>query len=219
MCRMSSVAQRLRHARHFRAMTADQLDLAAGLPPGTVARIESAARSTKRDADAVRGLAAVLGARAAWLQSGHAGESPNITADNCAETVPHLRVQLNGRLVTLLAAPEMWIEIAVGTHRVGDAVAHLGITSTTSKANPVRGTVWLFPEPENPHDRSAVRVFVGELHAAYMDRGSAGSWQPVVLAFAQRYGAPVGCYAEAFFDGALRLNLCMPVSLPHVIAF
>lgn len=44
----------------------------------------------------------------------------------------------------------------------------------------------LAPDPTNPYDRSAVAVWVGGYHVAYMDKGTARVWHRPLQAFAER---------------------------------
>jgi hypothetical protein len=55
----------------------------------------------------------------------------------------------------------------------------------------------LIPEPGNPHDHSAIAVFVNGFLAGYLSREIAGAVQPALTAFAEANGGrPVSCPAQ-----------------------
>ena len=55
---------------------------------------------------------------------------------------------------------------------------------------------WLMPEPQNPHDRSAIVVWVLGGKVGYLPRDLALQWQPILARLHGRYGAHVACQAQ-----------------------
>jgi HIRAN domain len=51
----------------------------------------------------------------------------------------------------------------------------------------------LLPEPGNPHDPSAVAVYVNQFHAGYLSRQIAAAVQPALVAFTVSSGRQVAC--------------------------
>jgi very-short-patch-repair endonuclease len=70
----------------------------------------------------------------------------------------------------------------------------------------------LYPEPDNPHDPSAVSVIIGGLRGGYLDRGYARLWQPVILAehAAGRAVTAEGRLVDARGGTALRVTATQP---------
>ena len=221
---MSTIGQRLRHARRFRGLTPEQLDEAAGLPLGDTARIASAARTNKRDAGALDKMAGALGVRGAWLQRGESVPGVEATAKNCLQTVPHTIGQVYGRPAVWLGAPEGFIERAVGLeHRRAETERILEQAPGASKMEPVACAAWLIPDPANVHDRFAVRVVIGESLVGHLARERAAPWQPILLALHRHHGHYVACEAEVYPDddkyrGAVhRVDLIVPIMLGSIV--
>jgi hypothetical protein len=57
-------------------------------------------------------------------------------------------------------------------------------------------SAWLLPEPQNPHDTSAIMVWVLGGKVGYLPRDLALQWQPILASFHRRYGAHVACQAQ-----------------------
>jgi hypothetical protein len=55
---------------------------------------------------------------------------------------------------------------------------------------------WLIPEPENPHDRSAVGVWVLGGRVGYLPRELAAAWEPVLSRLRARYARHAACRAS-----------------------
>jgi hypothetical protein len=56
-------------------------------------------------------------------------------------------------------------------------------------------SAWLIPEPTNPHDPSAVIVWLFGAKVGYLPRDLAIRWQPVLGQLHRRYGTQVACQA------------------------
>jgi hypothetical protein len=54
----------------------------------------------------------------------------------------------------------------------------------------------LIPEPGNPHDHSAIAVYVNGFHAGYLSRQIAAAVQPALIAFTASTGRNVACPAR-----------------------
>lgn len=213
---MSTIGQRVRHARSFRGLTPEQLDKATGLPAGTTTRIETVQRASKRDAEAYAKLAAALDVRGAWLQRDESDQA-KVTADDCMRLVPHVLGEAYGRPAVLLAGPEMFADNVVGLgHHVREVARVLGQGWSRRRSPPPVASSGSCPT-------RATRLIgtpcgFGEQHVGHMPRERAGAWQPIVAAFQRHYGRYVACFAEIYQvddspEPRYRMALCMPVSL------
>lgn len=217
---MSTIGQRLRHAREFRGLTGEQLDQAARVPEGTAARLECAARANRSHAADIAKLAAALNVRADWLRRGAAGEGA-ITPDNCVETISHSERVICEQAAVWLAGPEMFAEHVSGTASYVDNLTKIwGPNPNHPPNDPVVHVAWLLSEPDNPNDPSAVSVSIGELIVGHLPRDRAGTWHPILVAFHRHYGRRVACQAEIHrgandVEGkhSYRIELRVPVSL------
>jgi hypothetical protein len=86
-----------------------------------------------------------------------------------------------------------------------------------------RGEAALEPEPENPHDPSAVRVLIGGDHVGYLERAVAAQLQPALAALASRGVAVVTpCFAKGGFEwregGRASVGLALELDPADVLA-
>ena len=70
---------------------------------------------------------------------------------------------------------------------------------------------WLVPEPQNPHDRNAVAVWINGGEVGHMGRRHAEVWQPELLRLSSWYQASVAC--RALLKGKRKVGVWLEVPL------
>jgi hypothetical protein len=115
--------------------------------------------------------------------------SPSRSADS-RQGVPTLPVPLS--------SPEpAWLPGDVEVQVSGETFHAAAIREACRSSQPgVPDVAVLVPEPGNPHDHSAIAVYVNRFHAGYLLRQIAAAVQPALIAFTASTGRNVACPAR-----------------------
>jgi hypothetical protein len=98
-------------------------------------------------------------------------------------------------LPTPLSGPEpAWLPGEVDVQVSGETFHAAAIREACRGSRPgVPDIAILVPEPGNPHDHSAIAVYVNRFHAGYLSRQIAAAVQPALIAFTASTGRSVAC--------------------------
>jgi len=124
----------------------------------------------------------------------HARVTHSPHADQIAAMVPHKILLFEGTYAVWLEGPDRYLEEVVGE---SFCQAHLERVTMgkilREYAIPVGA--WLKAEVDNPHDASAVMVWVHGAKVGHLPRARAALWHPVVLSFQRTYRVYAACHA------------------------
>jgi hypothetical protein len=120
----------------------------------------------------------------------------------CARPIPPSRSAGSPKGVPTLAVPSSnpepaWLPGDVEVQVSGETFHAAAIREACRSSRPGTPDVAiLVPEPGNPHDHSAVAVYVDRFHAGYLSRQIAAAVQPALAAFTASTGRNVACPAR-----------------------
>src|ERR1700733_15045594 len=108
-------------------------------------------------------------------------------------TIPHTVTTVEAQRAVWIAGPAcLRREILGAAHN--PAQMHHIVTSLQGRTDTVV-PAWLMPEPQNPHDPSAIIVWVMGGKVGYLSRELAAHWQPILVRLHARYRFHVACQA------------------------
>ena len=94
-----------------------------------------------------------------------------------------------------------WLPGAVEVQVSGETFHGAAIREACHSSRPgVPDVAVLVPEPGNPHDHSAIAVYVNWFHAGYLSRQIATAVQPALVAFTASTGRNVACPARILWN-------------------
>jgi hypothetical protein len=108
-------------------------------------------------------------------------------------TIPHAVTTVDTQPAVWVAGPNCVRHEVVGEVYNPEHMRRVvaGVQGRTDAVVPA----WLMPEPQNPHDSSAVVVWVFGGKVGYLPRELAVQWHPILVRLRSRYGFHVGCQA------------------------
>jgi hypothetical protein len=134
--------------------------------------------------------------------------SPSWSADS-SQGVPAVPVPPSG--------PEpAWLPGDVEVQVSGETFHAAAIREACHSSRPgVPDVAVLVPEPVNPHDHSAIAVYINRFHAGYLSRQVAAAVQPALIAFTASTGRNVACPARILWhkiDGCPRAQVILSLN-------